>query len=290
MFHHTDTDHHIAPPRFQHINMSTTKSAVVKVPPAKAPAPKGSPVRYLTDNGELTGDAHLNDSLIAKCKFIVSDPAKLNITNKDGTSKSENDIYQRYIEVEYPSKERASSVVIPDCYMYNEVKDFYGTPSIYLGIPKNTFMRPFELALNKIGFNPAFDERNITSTDALWWIRSGMKDMDEGKELIRLVELDKHGEVESTEYYGSYAELFADLPSTLLANITCTLKLKTSVPKNQALTGNEKWRVGVNVTMYNPTEPTDVIPPQTGAVQSSQVTAKDGMSEALKKLRQRASK
>ncbi|HAA3292241.1 TPA_asm: hypothetical protein GF920_14625 [Listeria monocytogenes] len=232
----------------------------------------------------------MNSNLIARCKLIVSDPAKLNIANKDagGGGKQPKDIYQRYIEIEYPGKMKSNSMVIPGCVMHHEVKEYYGTPSIHLAIPKKEIMEPLQLALNKIGYKPVFEERNVHSTDEWWWIRVGLKEaLSEGKESIRTVNTDKDGNVVSTEFYSGFAELFDDYPSSLTANITCSLKLKTSVEKDAPLTGNEEWRIGINVVTYNPIDPTEIEAPQTGVVQSSLVSRRDGMSSRMAQLRKR---
>ena len=67
-----------------------------------------------------------------------------------------------------------------------------------------------------------FQDKKIMSDAKYWWTRSSKAEAKENQEYIRVC--DDDGE----EMFPSFMDFFAEFPTSALANITCTLKLKTT--------------------------------------------------------------
>lgn len=234
-------------------------------------------------NGELTENAHLTTDLIKKCTFSVGAPAAVKINESEaGTNRPKGvppvQYYQKFVEITYPNGEKSASCVLPECVMHHDVHDYYGKPSIYLGVPQ-AIVQQLKLKLSNTGHSPIFQDKRILSDAKYWWVRVSFVEAMEGKEYIRIS--DEDGEI----YYGGFVDLFADYPTTMLANVTCTLKLKGEAPAGQPLKGNEEWRAGIQVSMMTPYDATQVDAPSSGTSQRSMVGKKDKMRSGLSKFK-----
>jgi hypothetical protein len=234
-------------------------------------------------NGELTDDAHLSIDLIKKCTFNVGTPSAVKINDSEaGTNKPKNvpavQYYQKFIEISYPNGEKSASCVLPACVIHHDVHDYYGKPSAYVGVPQ-ALVAQMKLKLSATGHSPQFQDKRILSDAKYWWNRISLVEAMEGKEYIRV--FDEQGEC----WYGSFADLFADYPTSMLCNITCTLKLKGEAPAGQPLKGDEEWRVGMQVSMITPYDAIEVAAPSTGAGQRSIAGAKDRIKPGLSKFK-----
>ncbi|KAL8882946.1 MAG: hypothetical protein Q9198_000128 [Flavoplaca austrocitrina] len=126
---------------------------------------------------------------------------------------------------------------------------------------------------------PLFQDKKILADSQYWWTRASFAEAAEGKEYIRIV--DDDGE----EYIGSFADLFAEYPTSMLANVTCTLKFKGEVPADTPLKGNESWRAGLLISMFTPYDAIEVAAPSTGVGQRSISGKKDMVKPGLAKFK-----
>jgi hypothetical protein len=234
-------------------------------------------------NGELTEEAHLTPDLIKRCTFNVGAPSAIKINDDEaGTNKPKNvpavQYYQRFIEIGYPNGEKSASCILPGCVIHHDVHDYYGKPSIYLGVPQ-ALVAQLKLKLSATGHSPQFQDKRILSDAKFWWNRVSFVEAVEGKEYIRTY--DDDGEV----FYAGFADLFADYPTSMLANVTCTMKLKGEAPAGQPLKGNEEWRAGIQVAMITPYDATQVDAPSSGTGQRSIAGKKDKVKPGLAKFK-----
>lgn len=235
-------------------------------------------------NNELTEDAHMTAELIDKCTFNVGSTVPVNIREEQNKKSNApvKQYYQKFMDIVYPNGDKSASLIIPGCVMHHTIQDYYGKPSIYVGVPKNSFVRKLELQLSKEGFQPKFEDKKILSDSKYWWTRASFLEAEEEKEYIRIVEDDGQEAM-----YPSFAELFAEYPSSLLTNITCTVKFKTETDAGQSLTGKEEWRAGLQISMFTPYDTIDVPAPSTGIAQRSIAGAKDRMKGGLLELKKK---
>jgi hypothetical protein len=234
-------------------------------------------------NGELTEHAQLTPGFIAKCSFSIGSASEVKINeNENGSNKPKTtptvQYYQKFIEVTYPNGEKSTSCILPDCVLHFDLHEYYGKPSVYLGVPQ-AIANALRLKFAKVGEKPQFQDKRILSDEKYWWMRISMADAPIGKEFIRVVE--------PTEdlYYGSFADLFTEYQTSVICNVTCTLKLKGEAPIGEPLKGSEEWRVGIQVTMITPYDSIELNPPTSGAVQRSIAGEKDKAKSGLLKFK-----
>lgn len=240
--------------------------------------------KYVVNN-ELSEHALLTTELIKSSTFNVGDAVPVRV-NEDESGQAKKIVsrqnYQKFIDITYPDGDKSASVIIPNCVMHHQLHDYYGKPSIYIGIPQ-TFVQELQLKLSTVGHSPMFSDKKILSDAHYFWIRSSFVPAAEGKEYIRMV--DDQGEL----FYGSFAELFNEYPTSLIANITGTLKLKADTEMGKPLTGKETWRVGFQASMFTPFDATEVPAPSTGIGQRSNAGKHDVMRPGLAKFKQQQS-
>lgn len=239
-----------------------------------------SEANYVVNN-ELTEAAHLTSDLIKRCTFNVGSALPVNIKDDDTkrSSYARKQYYQKFVDIVYPNGDRSASMIIPGCVMHHTIQDYYGKPSIYVGVPKASFVEPVKLKLSTMGFSGIFEDKKIISDAKYWWTRASFLEAEEEKEYIRVLDGD------AEDYYPSFASLFAEFPSSLLANITCSLKFKAETDAGVSLTGSEEWRAGLAISMFNPYDVTKVQAPSTGIKQRSIAGTKDRMRSGLRNAR-----
>ena len=238
--------------------------------------------RYII-NGELTESAHLTPDLISKCSFNVGAPSAIKINDDEsGTNKTRTtppiQYYQKFVEITYPSGEKSTSCILPGCVVHHDVHDYFGKPSVYVGVPQG-IVAQLRGKLSSSGHSPQFQDKRILSDSKYWWNRYSQVEAVEGKEYIRM------WDGKDEEYYGSFADLFVDYPTSLLANVTCTLKLKGETPAGELLKGNEEWRMGMQISMLTPYDSIEVDPPSSGSGQRSIAGQKDKIKPGLAKFK-----
>ncbi len=236
-------------------------------------------------NNELTEKAVLDTDLIKKCTFTVgtASPIRINGEQQDNQRTGpKRTNYQKFIEISYPGGDKSASCILPGCVMHHTISDYYGKPSIFIGVPQ-ALVAQLKLKLSTTGSNPIFSEKRILSDSTYWWFRASFVDAEEGKEYIRTV-ADDGGE----DYWGSYQDLFTEFPTSMLANITGSLKLKADTAENEPLTGKEEWRAGFQVSMFTPYDAIEVTAPSTGVSQRSVAGKRDTMKSGLKNAQKKA--
>jgi hypothetical protein len=234
--------------------------------------------KFVVD-GELTEEAMLTPELIEKCTFSVGAASLIKVDDEKNKPKAPptSDHYQKFIEIGYPNGEKSASAILPECVVHCDIHDYFGKSSAYVGVPQ-TIVAPLKAKLVLAGENPTFQDKRILSDSKYWWFRVQMVDAPEGKEKIRTS--DRDGEL----YFSNYTDFFTDVPAPAIANITCSLKLKTDIPVGTSITGNEIWRGGIQVSMITPYDVTDVEPPSSGTGQRSIAGKKDLMRPGLAKF------
>lgn len=235
--------------------------------------------KYVVNN-ELTEHAVLTTELIKASSFNVGDAVPVRVNEDESGQKkiAARQNYQKFIDITYPDGDKSASIIIPNCVMHHQLHDYYGKPSIYIGIPQ-TFVQEIKLKLATAGHSPQFTDKKILSDAHYFWLRSSFVPAAEGKEYIRMV--DEGGE----DLYGSFAELFDEFPTSMVANITGTLKLKADTEMGKPLTGKETWRVGFQASMFTPHDAIEVAAPSTGIGQRSNTGKHDVMKPGLAKFR-----
>ena len=236
---------------------------------------------YYVSNNELTSNAAMTTDLIKKCTFHVGSVVPVRINREEQGQKKasgpEMQYYNRFIDVTYPNGDKSATMVIPNVVMHHEIHDYFGTPSIYVGVPQ-TWVKELQLKLSTTGSSPLFEDKKVLSTAQYWWIRVSRGPAEQDKEYIRIPD-----NPEDPAYYGSFAELFADYPTSMVADLTCTLKLKSETEKNNSLTGNEVWRAGIQISMFTPFDEITVDAPSTGIVQRSAISKNRTLKAGLAK-------
>ncbi len=236
-------------------------------------------------NGELTDASQLTPEFTKKCTFNVGVVAPVNIPddkkNKGSNQPPPRKYYQKFIDVTFPDGAKNNAVIIPNCVVHHSIKDYYNKPSVFVGIPQS-FTKEYGLKLGAKGVKPVFGEKNIMSDDKYWWLRHVYSDAEKDKEYIRT--LDDEGEL----YFNSFNEFFDDYPTSVLANVTCKLRIKTDVPEGEELKGNEVWRASITPSMFQMFDAIDVPEPTTTTGPKSIAGDKDKIRPGLARFRRKA--
>lgn len=241
-------------------------------------------IKYVINN-ELTENAFMTPELIKKCTFSVGSPTPVRVNEEESGQKKAGatapmQYYQKFTEINYPNGDKSASMIIPNCVMHHDISDYYGKPSIYIGVPMTSFVREMQLKLSTTGNSPLFQDKKIMSDANYWWTRASFSPAAEGKEYVRIL-----GDDDEPEYYGSFAEFFADYPTSAVANITCTLKFKGETEMATPLKGSETWRAGLQISMFTPFDSIEVSAPSTGIGQQSMIGRRDKMKSGLAKFK-----
>lgn len=233
-------------------------------------------------NGELTENAHLGPDLIRKCKFNVSEGTKVQVPD-DGNSNAPKtrQYWHRFAEVTYPNGEKSQSIILPACAMYHKVELFFKKPSIVFGVSRKV-MEALESRISSGSATFVYQDNKLIPDDNYIWFRDTHETAKKDREFIRMIDGDDE------VFYSSFEALYKEVPSSVLANITCQLKFKTSTDIGSPLTGKETWHIGFTVTMFNVYDLTEVDPPASGTTQRSIAGKKDEASSKLIALRNKS--
>lgn len=244
-------------------------------------ANKSAPVKYVVNN-ELTPDAILYTELLKSCSFNIGAPSAVQIGGDSKKTLPKMQYWQRFVDITYPDGEKSSAMTIPNCVMHHKLHEHFGKSSIFVGIPKS-FVNHFKLRASSLGHNPIMEDKRILSDDHYWWTRASNAPAQVNEEYIRVIEI-VNGEPEETAY-GSFTDLFADFPASVIANITCTLKLKAETELGKPLTGKEEWRAAIIPSMFTPIDVIDIPPPTTTSIQKSAYGKNDHARAGLMKIK-----
>lgn len=239
------------------------------------------------DGQDLTDDAALTTDTLKTCTIGTSNaravPKTLNLKDADNF-----DYYTKNLRITYPQCSPSTSMIIPNVVIYHDTFDQFGKTGVYVGVPQ-TFVDQVRTRLNSSGTRPVFEDVALASDEKYWWTRCGFLPAEVEKEYIFIVEEDG-GELIENPYIG-FPELFAELKSSVVCNITCAVKMtaKIQVDKKGSISDTDEWRMGLNITRINVIDLIDVPKPR-NAITSSSIAgkkdkAKGKLAERMKQLR-----
>lgn len=229
-------------------------------------------------NNEIQEAAKLTSEFIKKCTFNVGATIPVRTGNDNSSSQSTDrpskQFFNKYISVTYPGGEQSSSMLIPGAVMHHSTFDYYGKPSVYVGIPQS-IVRELTLKLSNVGEHPKFEDRKIMSNASYFWTKASLQPADEGREFIRTCDDD------GIEYYESFEQFFAAFPTSVTMNLTTSMKLQTDTPVGEQPNEKSVWRVTLTPAMFTPTDAIEVDAPSTGVSQKSTAGQGDTMRKGL---------
>lgn len=236
---------------------------------------------------DLTEDAILSSETLKLCTIGTTDgravPKTLNLKDSD-----HYDYYTKNLRMTYPGCSPSTSMIIPNVVIHHDTFDQFGKTGVYVGVPQ-TFVDQVRTKLNSAGVKPVFEDVALSSDEKYWWTRCGFLPAEEDKEYIFIVEEDNGELVENP--YADFPQLFADLKTSVLCNITCAVKMtaKIHVDKRGAMDENDEWRMGLNITRANVIDFVEVAKPRNAITSNSVVGKKDKakgrLIERMKQLR-----
>lgn len=236
-------------------------------------------------NGELTDQATLTESLINRCTVSIGEiiPIRNNdeevANDKNSSAPSRNKQYfQRFLEFTYPGGTKSTSIIIPNVVVHNELGDYFNKTSVMFGVPQSS-VRLLEPKISSAGGTADFKDRKLMSDEKFWWTRSSFNEAAEGREYIRIMEDDDE------IMYGSWPDFFAEYPTSVIANVTCSIKMTCELDKGQEPKKGDYWRAGLRVSMVTPVDAIDIPKPQSGTAQRSIAGKRDAMRAGLKNMR-----
>lgn len=225
------------------------------------------------DGQDLTDDALLTLDTLRLCTVgttIARDiPKTLNLKDSDHF-----DYYTKNLRITYPGSSPSTTTMIPNVVIHYDTFDQFGKTGVYVGVPQ-TLVDAIRTKLNSIGNRPIFEDVALASDEKYWWTRSGFLPAEAGKEYIFIVD-EEDGEIVEDAYPG-FPELFAQIKSSVVCNITCAVKMtaKIHVDKKGATSETDEWRMGLNITRINVIDIIDIVKPRNAITSSSIAGKKD---------------
>lgn len=237
------------------------------------------------DGQDLTDDALLTSETLKLCTVGTTGqrpiPKTLNLKDSDNF-----DYYTKNLRITYPGSSPSTSMIIPNVVIHHDTFDQFGKTGVYVGVPQ-TFVDQIRIKLNSSGVKPVFEDVALASDEKYWWTRCGFLPAEEGKEYIYIVEEDEDGLGENP--YIGFPELFSELKSSVMCNITCAVKMtaKIQVDKKGAISDTDEWRMGLNITRANVVDLVDIAKPRNAITSNSIAGRKDkARGKLAERLRQ----
>jgi hypothetical protein len=240
------------------------------------------------DGPNLTDAAILTEDLMRRCTFSLTPPRPvpdtLNMKDKD-----KYDYFTRNLQVTYPDSSPSASMIIPDVVLHCDTFDHFGKTGVYVGVPQAwvDFIRTKILSK---GVKPLFEEPGVASTAEYWWCRQGFVTASSENEYIFVV--DEEGGDIVEDAYPSFADLFSAIGDSVVANVTCSIKMSSKLPKGSkhSWTGDEDWKMGITVTRVNVIDFITVDKPRNAIASKSIAGTKDkAKSRLMDRLRKQKS-
>lgn len=247
--------------------------------------------------GELTDRATLSQELLNKITVGISEiiPIRNNAEENANDSKasapsSDKQYHQRFLEFTYPGSGSNRGIILPGVVVHHELGDNFNKTAVMFGIPQH-LVRLLEPKISSAGGSCEFKDKRISSDEKYWWTRGYFNEAPQDKEYIRMLIGDEE------EYFGSFPDFFAEYPTSVLANITCSIKMTCEITKTKDKDGNmvardpkkgDLWRAGLKISMVTPYDVIDVPTPQSGNVHRSIAGKKDVAKSALLNMKRSA--
>lgn len=200
------------------------------------------------------------------------------VANDKKESRPRKQYHQRFLEFSYPDGTKSNGIIIPGVIVHQELADYFNKTSVNMAVPQQ-YVRMLQVPISAAGAACDFKDRKLMSDEKNWWTRASMTEAVEGKEQIRTV--DDEGE----EYYGSFYELFTEYPSSVVANLTCSVKMICETEKGETPKKDAYWRASLKPSMFTVYDAVDIPAPQSGTVHKSIPGKKDKMKSGLKNIR-----
>lgn len=242
-------------------------------------------------NGELTEKCIMTEELAKLCTFSIGQQIPIRNNEEEAAKDKKSTLpakmyWQRFLEVQYPGAGKTSGIILPAVVFHHQLGDYFQKTAVMIGVPQS-LVRIMEVRISSAGGSCVFADRKVASDEKLWWTRAYFTDAPEGKEYIRT--FDDEGE----EYFGSFHDLFAEYPTSVVANVTCGLKMTCEV--NRGKDGEEVepkkgdvWRAGLKISMVTVYDAIDIPAPMSGTAHRSIAGKKDTIRSGLKNLRRSA--
>ncbi|RKF60425.1 hypothetical protein GcM3_165016, partial [Golovinomyces cichoracearum] len=166
----------------------------------------------------------------------------------------------------------------------------YDKSNVYVGIP-HVFARWLGGKLSSSKTRCNFEDRGVSADDNYWWKCCPFTPAEEDKEYIFVVE-EEDGEIMETPF-ASFNELFVQNGSSVVANLTCSVKMSTKidVARKGSITSEGEWRMGINISRVNLIDVIEVSKPRSDRTQKSIAGKADkAKPRLLEKMRARQSK
>jgi hypothetical protein len=239
-------------------------------------------------NGELTEKCILSEDLAKLCTFSIGQQIPIRGNDEEAAKDKKSSLsakmyWQRFLEIQYPGSGKTSGMILPGVVIHHQLADYFEKTAVMIGVPQY-LVRILEPRISSAGGSCNFSDRKVASDEKFWWTRAYFNDAPEGKEYIRTV--DDEGE----DLYASFHDLFSEFPGSVLANVTCSLKMTCEV--NRGPNGEEVapvkgdyWRAGLKISMVTPYDAIEVPAPMSGTVHRSLAGKKDTMRSGLKNLK-----
>lgn len=184
-------------------------------------------------NDVVTDEATLIPALVSQCSIstTVAQLLPKTLGMKDSAT---FDYYSKQVKITYPDGTSRTTAVIPGVVFHYETFDHYGKTGVYVGIPQ-TFVAALNRKMAEIRTRCIFEETALASDSKWWWIHCGFSTAEADNEYIYIIE-DEGGEILETPF-ANFSELFNYIGSSVIATVTCTIKMSTkiSVDKKGAL-------------------------------------------------------
>jgi hypothetical protein len=239
-------------------------------------------------NGELTEKCIMSEELAKLCTFSIGQQIPIRNNDEESAKDKKSSLpakmyWQRFLEIQYPGAGKTGGMILPGVVFHHQLGDYFEKTAVMIAVPQY-LVRLLEPRISSAGGSCTFADRKVASDEKFWWTRAYFNDAPEGKEYIRTV--DEEGE----EFFASFHDLFSEYPGSVVANVTCSLKMTCEVARGKD--GEEVepkkgdfWRGGLKISMVTPYDVIDIPAPMSGTTHRSVAGKKDTMKPGLKNLR-----
>lgn len=235
--------------------------------------------------GELTENCTLSQELVGRCTFGITNPNAIRgsdeevASDKNSSAPSSKRLYwQRSLSISYPGSGASTGIILPGVVIHYELGDYFNKTSVKFGVPMY-LVRLLEPRISAAGGVCEFKDKRLISDEKYWWTQCNFNDAQPDKEYIRTT--DEEGD----QYYASFNDFFAEFRSSVIANVTCSIKMICDTEKNGEPQKGDMWRAGLKVSMVAPFDAIDIPSPQSGNYVRSIPGKADTMKTGLKRVR-----
>lgn len=232
-------------------------------------------------NNELTDRATLSEDLVKRITISITEQIPIQNNDeevasgkKESAPSRKKQYYQRFLEFKYPGGTNRA-IILPNVVVHHQLDDYFNKTSVLFGVPQY-LVRLLEPRISAAGGTADFKDRKYSSDEKYWWTRSSFNDAAEGKEYIRVC--DEDGE----DFFGSFKDFFGEYPTSVIANVTCSIKMTCEVDIGQEPKKGDYWRAALKVNMVTPIDSIDIPTPQSGNNTKSIAGKRDTMKSGLR--------